>query len=151
MRASFAAGVLPGCVALALFNQRFYGSPFESGYGSTAELFKVEYLTTNLSNYPRWLVETETPVILLAFLAPWFIRTSLSWLFVAMSATLFLCYAFYLPFDNWTYLRFLLPAISLLLILSGAVILNFSERLSYVFLTMADGGFVSRGDGVALG
>jgi Dolichyl-phosphate-mannose-protein mannosyltransferase len=131
--ASFAAGVLPGCVALALFNRRLYGSPLESGYGSTAELFEVEYLATNLSNYPRWLVETETPVILLALLAPWFIRTSLSWLFVAMSATLFLCYVFYLPFDNWTYLRFLLPAISLLLILNGAVILNLSERLPTLF------------------
>ncbi|HEY0285228.1 MAG TPA: STT3 domain-containing protein [Vicinamibacterales bacterium] len=126
----FGAGVLPGCAGLAYFNQSLYGSPFASGYGSTAELFKFQYLGANLSNYPRWLVETETPLIVLALLAPWLIRTSLSWLFVGMSATLFACYAFYRPFDNWTYLRFLLPAIPLLLILSGAAILHLSQRLS---------------------
>ena len=125
----FAAGIVPGCVGLALLNRSLYGSPFESGYGSTAELFKIEYLTSNLSSYPRWLIETETPLILLAFVAPWCIRTSLSWLFLALSATLFASYAFYLPFDNWTYLRFLLPAIPLLLILSSVVILQLSQRL----------------------
>lgn len=130
---AYAAGVLPGCVGLALINRSLYGSPFESGYGSTAELFKIEYLGANLSSYPRWLVETETPFIVLALLAPWFIRTSLSWLFVAISATLFACYAFYLPFDNWTYLRFLLPAIPLLLILSGAVVLHLTQRLPSPF------------------
>ncbi len=42
---AFAAGVVPGCVGLALLNRSLYGSPFESGYGSTAELFKLEYLS----------------------------------------------------------------------------------------------------------
>lgn len=126
---SFAAGVLPGCIGLALINRSLYGSPLASGYGSTAELFKLEYLSTNLTTYPRWLVETETPLILLAFAAPWIVRTSLSWVFVAITATLFASYAVYLPFDNWTYLRFLLPAIALMLILTGAVILHLSDRL----------------------
>ena len=126
---AFAAGVVPGCVGLALINRALYGSPFESGYGSTAELFKFEYLGANLSTYPRWLIETETPFIALAVLAPWLIRTSMSWLFVASSAIVFACYAFYLPFDNWTYLRFLLPAISLLLILSSAVVLHVAHHL----------------------
>ncbi|HET9469025.1 MAG TPA: glycosyltransferase family 39 protein [Vicinamibacterales bacterium] len=126
---AFASGVLPGCVALALVNRSLYGSAFESGYGSTAELFKLEYLGANLSNYPRWLVETETPLILLAFAAPWCIRTPRTWLFIAISAALFASYAFYLPFDNWTYLRFLLPAISVLLILTAAVLLHLSQRL----------------------
>ncbi len=129
----FGAGVLPGCVGLAWFNQHLYGSPFESGYGSTADLFKLEYLGANLANYPRWLVETETPFIVLAFLAPWLIRTSLSWLFAGISATVFAGYVFYRPFDNWTYLRFLLPAIALLLILNGAVILHLSGRLPLHF------------------
>ncbi len=125
----FAVGVLPGCIALALINLRLYGSPFESGYGSTEELFKIDYLGANLSSYPRWLVETETPFILFALLTPWFIRGPLSWLFVAITAILAASYALYLPFDNWTYLRFLLPAIPLLLILSGGVVLHHTRRL----------------------
>jgi Dolichyl-phosphate-mannose-protein mannosyltransferase len=126
----FAAGLLPGCVVLALINRQLYGSALESGYGSTEELFSLEYLSTNLSSYPRWLVETETPIILFALAAPWFLRTPLSWLFVAITATLAASYAFYLPFDNWTYLRFLLPAISLLLILSSGVIRLVTQKLS---------------------
>lgn len=126
---AFAAGVVPGCVGLALLNRRLYGSPFETGYGSTEELFKIEYLGANLSTYPRWLLETETPLILLAFAAAWFMRTSLTWLFVALITALVASYAFYLPFDNWTYLRFLLPAIALLLILISGVILQISPRL----------------------
>jgi hypothetical protein len=58
----------------------------------------------------------------------------LSWLFVGMSAALFGCYAFYLPFDNWTFLRFLLPAIPLLLMLSSAAVLALSHRLTSVSL-----------------
>jgi hypothetical protein len=134
---AFAAGVLPGCLGLALLNRSLYGSPLESGYGSTAVLFKLEYITANLSSYPRWLVETETPLIFLAFVAPWLIRTSLTWLFAAITATVFVSYAFYLPFDNWTYLRFLLPAVALMLILSGAVILRLSERLPSRFARWA--------------
>ena len=127
--ACFAVGALPGCVGLALINQRLYGSAFESGYGSTEELFKLEYLGTNLTTYPRWLIETETPLILLALAAPWLMRSSLSWMFLALIAVVGASYAFYLPFDNWTYLRFLLPAIALMLVLSGAVILRLAERV----------------------
>ena len=130
---SFAAGVLPGCVGLALLNRNLYGSLLESGYGSTAELFKIEYLSVNLSRYSRWLLATETPLIVLALFAPWLIRTSLSWLFVAISATVVLSYMFYVPFDNWTYLRFLLPAIPLLLIFTAFVILNLTQRLRSPF------------------
>lgn len=130
---SFAAGVLPGCFGLALVNRSLYGSPLESGYGSTAELFKVEFLGANVSSYPRWLVETETPLILLAFVAPWLIRSRLSWLWMAIVATVFVSYAFYVPFDNWTFLRFLLPAIALLLVLTSAVLRDLSERLPSSF------------------
>ena len=127
--ACFAAGAMPGAIAVALINRSLYGSPFESGYGSTEELFKLEYLSANLSSYPRWLVETETPLILIAFAAPWVIRLPLTWLFLAIVATLSASYAFYVPFDNWTYLRFLLPAIALLFVLTSGVILVLSQRL----------------------
>jgi hypothetical protein len=125
----FGVGVLPGCVGVALLNRTLYGSPFSSGYGSSEVLFKIEHLTANVSTYPRWLIQTETPVVLLAVLAPWLIRVPLVWLLAAIPVTLFGCYAFYLPFDNWTYLRFLLPGIPALLILSSAVLLHFLQRV----------------------
>ena len=126
----YGAGALPGCIAVAVLNRTLYGSPFASGYGSSEFLFKIENLGANLSTYPRWLIETETPFVLLAFVAPWLIRSPLRRMFAAMAATTFVCYVFYLPFDNWTYLRFLLPAIPLMLILSSAVTLHLARRLS---------------------
>lgn len=133
----FAVGVLPGCVAIGVFNLTLYGSPLESGYGSVLHIFNGEYLKANLARYPRWLLETETPFVCLAVLAPWLLRSSLaahrlSWLFLGMSATLFACYAFYLPFDSWTFLRFLLPAIPLLLISSSAAVFSLAQRIASV-------------------
>jgi hypothetical protein len=129
----FSLGVIPGCVGVALLNSTLYGSPLASGYGSMSELFRASYFWPNLSRYARWLIETETPLVVLAPVALLFFRGSerrLSWLFVAFSAALYACYAFYLPFDSWTYLRFLLPGIALILMLSAASILQLSARMS---------------------
>ena len=138
----YSIAVIPGCVVVAVVNARLYGSPLTSGY-SGDNLFKMENLWTNLSRYPRWLIEMETPFILLA-VAGWFIlrrgesskgirrfgaKGRFSNLVVAFVLVLYACYAIYLPFDNWTFLRFLLPAISLLLLLCGVAVSEFGVRL----------------------
>jgi hypothetical protein len=41
---------------------------------------------------------------------------------------LYACYAVYVPFDDWTFLRFLLPAIALLLLLCSVVISEAGRR-----------------------
>jgi len=139
----FSAAVIPGCIAVAVVNTRLYGSPLASGYGGMSGLFKIEYFWTNLSQYSRWLLDMETPFILLAPVG-WFLlrrregsqddsrvreRGRLSGLFVVFAVALYACYATYLPFDNWTYLRFLLPAISLLLLLCALTVSDLGERL----------------------
>ena len=132
--AIFAAAVACGCLGVALINRRLYGSPGASGYGSLEELFKLEHVAPNVANYSRWLVDTETPFILLAFIAPWVLAKGsgarrLAWLYLGIFGVIFVIYLFYITFDNWTYLRFLLPAIPLLLGLSSAVALALSSRL----------------------
>ncbi len=139
----FSVAVIPGCVAVAVVNARLYGSPLSSGYGAMSGLFKIDYFWTNLSQYSRWLLDMETPFILLAP-AGWFLlkrregshddarareRGRLSGLFVVFAVALYGCYATYLPFDNWTYLRFLLPAISLLLLYCALTVYDLGERL----------------------
>jgi hypothetical protein len=133
--ALFAIGVIPGCAAVAMIHTHLYGSPLVSGYGSASTIFRAEYLPANLSRYPRWLIQTETPLICLGMIAPWLFNTQprkrlLAILFLATVLVLFACYAFYLPFENWTYLRFLLPAIALLLILTGVALVDSARRLS---------------------
>ena len=139
----FSAAIIPGCVAVAFVNARLYGSPLLSGYGDTSGLFNVDYFWTNLSRYSRWLLEIETPFVLLAPVG-WYLltrregsqddsharaRRRLSNLFVVFAVALYGCYAVYLPFDNWTFLRFLLPGISLLLLLCGLAVSSLGERL----------------------
>jgi hypothetical protein len=131
--AVFGAAVALGCVGVALFNRHLYGSAGASGYGSLEELFKLEHASTNLVNYTRWVVETETPFIFLCVIAPWVLPKHsagrrLAWFYLGISAVVFGLYLFYVTFDNWTYVRFLLPAIPLLLALCSAVALSLSSR-----------------------
>jgi len=135
----FAAPVATACLLIAVLNRVLYGSPLESGYGSLGYLFQQERISQNLQRYFGWLVELHTPGILLAFVAPLIRRRSqdstsrpllpLSWPMLMFSGVLLSCYLPYFVFDNWTFLRFLLPAIPLLFILASLVIVRAIERL----------------------
>jgi hypothetical protein len=143
----FSAGVIPGCLVIAVVNAKLYGSPLLSGYGDTSLLFKREYFSTNLAQYSRWLLEMETPLILLAPVG-WFLlkrregssdigrfgaQGRFSQLIVVFVVGLYACYATYVPFSNWTFLRFLLPAIALLLLLCALAVVEIGERLHSFF------------------
>ena len=61
---------------------------------------------------------------LLALAAPFIVaREKLRDVALALGMVLATCvvYFFYTPFDEWSYLRFLLPAIALMLVLASAV------------------------------
>ncbi|HEV3215855.1 MAG TPA: glycosyltransferase family 39 protein [Vicinamibacterales bacterium] len=134
----FGLGVAPGVLAIAAINAALYGSPLQSGYGSLSTIFSLEGLRANVARYPRWLLESQTPFVCLAAGAPWLLRRrELVLLLLGMSVALFACYAFYQPFDSWLFLRFLLPAIPLLLILSSAVALTLLSRVSWKWQPLA--------------
>jgi hypothetical protein len=127
---AFAIGVVPGAVALALINRTLYGSPFLSGYGDVRGYFDVAHVAHNLVFYPRWLFETQGPFVFLALLAPVALRRRAASdehgpqlplaTFAALGAVLLGIYALYLPFDDWTYVRFMLPGLPLALALAAA-------------------------------
>lgn len=120
--ALYAASSVPGCVIVALTQDAFYGSPFASGYGSLAALFSLSYVPANVGRYLGWLWSTHTAAIALALLAPWLLPGSLTALALVMFLVNLALYVPYVVFDDWSYLRFLLPTIPLLLILSVAVL-----------------------------
>lgn len=123
----FLGGAMPSFGVLALLNQVWYGSVTGSGY-PVRELFRFEYFWTNVISYPRWLIETQTPFVFLAPVALlWVHRTRI--LLAAVALVVALSYAFYAPFDQWTYLRFLLPAFPALLILASVCALWMLSRL----------------------
>jgi hypothetical protein len=150
---SSVAATAPGVLVVAMLQWRLYGSPFASGYGSLSALFSLSHVAPNLARYSRWLVETQTPLVLLGLAAPWFgVSRSTSsgdgaWhprgrvgpategravealVVLGFSAA---CGALYLPyvvFEEWWYLRFLLPGLLPLAALVGVTLSATTARL----------------------
>jgi len=138
----FAAGALPGCAAAAVLNAHWYGSPLASGYGSFHYLYQAANLWPNLARYPRWLVDSQTPIVMLALAAPFLLprvvptgeeiraprATAAMWLVFVLAV--FACYAFYAPFDAWWYLRFILPAFAPLTVLAAVGMVQVAARVA---------------------
>jgi 4-amino-4-deoxy-L-arabinose transferase-like glycosyltransferase len=131
---SFAVGAVPGAAAMAWLNAARYGSSLTSGYGSTDILFSLAHIGPNLARYPRWLLETETPFVLAAVFVPWWAlrsRTRDPRLVIVLISAIVLTAATYLAytvFDDWWYIRFLLPALAAAFILSVPVWLQLARR-----------------------
>ena len=105
-------------------NNGLYGSPFRTGYGQLGDIFSLSAFSVNASRYFSWLVETHTPFPLLAFAAPFLVlREKREDAALSIGLILATCaiYFFYTLFDEWSYLRFLLPAIALMVLLASAV------------------------------
>jgi hypothetical protein len=116
-----ATGVLVGAAVVAYLNTTLFGAAGSSGYGAPRDLYELSYAPVNFVRYTQWLMQTETVLVfaalagLIALSEKAFVRR---WaMFAAADFTIvLLSYLFYRPFDNWTYLRFLLPAYPLLFV-----------------------------------
>jgi hypothetical protein len=130
----FGAALVPAAVAIALLNAHLYGSPLRSGYGPLNVLYSVDRVWPNLVLYTGWLLDTQTPLILLAFAAPLVIpgkradRRLITLTGVLFPVVLLALYLPYFVFETWTFLRFLLPAYPPLLGATAAVIVTLLRR-----------------------
>ena len=134
--ALFVFGLLPGAIAAGWLNTQWYGSALASGYGSADELFSASRAGRNAMNYVGWLAETS-PIALLGL-------AGLAWparrlwpasqssrdvlLLVVVAAAAIGPYLFYLSYEHWWYLRFLLPAWPALFIGAAAVLESVRKR-----------------------
>jgi hypothetical protein len=77
-----------------------------------------------------WLLQAETPIVLLAVAAPFLARDRRQplWL-LAVVASVFACYIPYEVFNAWWYLRFLLPAYPPLLVLTASALTALVARM----------------------
>lgn len=128
---------LPAGIAVATIAALFtlwYGAPWNSGYGGASQIFLASNIVPNLKRYPVWLWDTQSPFILLTLLplVPPFSR-EVDRRSVLLCTTLFaatlLSYLVYSPFDDWWYLRFLLPALPALFVLLAIGIVSAGRRL----------------------
>jgi hypothetical protein len=127
-------------LAFAWWQQRLYGAATETGYGAISTLFSTANIGPNLATYPGWLIETHGYSVFLGLLAPWLLARGSAapllprhravqvalWSLV-MCAALFGFYALYLPFDSWSYTRFLLPVLPLAFVLAAATVMAIVE------------------------
>ena len=120
---TYVLAVLPGFCLVAAVNAYLYGSPLISGYGDLGPLYKLSNAPINLKRYGGWLVMSQTPAIVMAIVGVAAPPRLVNWFLAAFASGVFLAYLFYSPFDDWWYLRFLLPALPALLLLmtAGAV------------------------------
>ena len=134
LRAGAIAGVaaLPGVVAALALNAALYGSPFTSGYGSLEALFAVAHVPVNLAQYGRTWIASGSPLVLLAMAAPWLVereRRADTWALGLLAGALSVVYLAYRPFPEWWYLRFLLPAVVLSLVLASSAVFALARRV----------------------
>jgi 4-amino-4-deoxy-L-arabinose transferase-like glycosyltransferase len=107
-----AAGFAIGVIAQMAIQNHLFGSPFSSGYGAAGNLFSLDHLATNLGIFTRHLWTVAGPFWLLGLLLGLVAarpepRGKPAAVCLAVAAP----YVFYLPFDHWETMRFLLPGL----------------------------------------
>jgi hypothetical protein len=124
----FVAALTPGLIVLGWIQNVRYGSPVRFGYGPLSDAFSTRNIVPNLSRYPRWLTSTHTWFIWMSLAAPlWIVRRArqpaLAWLAALLAGATWLAYLPYLYFQphEWSYTRFLLPAVPVMLVFACAV------------------------------
>ena len=129
--ALMAAAALPGIIAMLWLNQQLYGSAVASGYGDAAQLFGAAHLNQNLSNFGRALFETQYLVPLIGLAAPIVFanhQRRIAVLLLLGAIVVTLIYVLYQPYPEWWYLRFLIPALVMFIILTSAVGVALASR-----------------------
>ena len=125
------AAALPGIAVMWWLNQRLYGSAIGSGYGDAAQLFSVSHINQNLSNFGRAFLDTQYLVPLLGLVAPVVFtddKRRMAIVLLLAAAVVAAIYFLYQPYPEWWYLRFLIPSIVLLVILTSAAGVELASR-----------------------
>jgi hypothetical protein len=120
-RLRYATTLAAGIAGLAAVQWALYGSPTLSGHGSASNLFRLERVPANVTNYLWWFTVVHTPLIYIAIVAAFREARSRRMFFVflaifALEAAPYLAYA---KVPEWETLRFWLPGIPFLLIVAA--------------------------------
>lgn len=127
----------PAALWLFWFNHRMYGSPLLTGYGEVTGWWAWEFVPTTLASYARWLPAIFTPVVVLAFAAPWLRVVSRRLLMVlGLWAGGFLVFyvCYWATYSDWFNMRFVLPGMPALIILGLHVLRALLARTRWRFL-----------------
>jgi hypothetical protein len=115
----FALGATPGLAYFLAFNHIVYGHALRSGYPALANEFALGFFPKRFHHYTHWLGRTFTPLVPLAWLGVVTSRDTRRRdriLLLVWFASFFVFFCCYRHYDEWTYLRFLMPAFPALII-----------------------------------
>jgi hypothetical protein len=137
----FTLPIIPACIAIAIINNYQFGSPLRSGYGPAKYLYSWSNVRENVPLYYAWMRQSQTLAIFLSAPVAAFLllnrpdsafgaaRRSTVALWTGFVALVFGAYLPYLVFDNWFWLRFVLPAWPVLLVLTALGIFRICSSL----------------------
>jgi hypothetical protein len=127
-RIVFASPVAVAGLLLALIQSLLYGSPLRSGYGTAEELFAISNIAPNAYRYFTWLVATAPVLFLAVFGFNRLRRDRTTQVLSAFVVLMIGSYLVYAVFDDWSYLRFLLPAMAVLAIFAAVELAAWIDR-----------------------
>ena len=121
-------------LTVAWLNAQWFGSPLASGYGTSADLYALSNIWPNLQRYPLWLWRSQSPLMLIALASFAIVRRRgevaaaviAAW---AMFFATLASYVVYFPFQEWWYLRFLMPGLGAFFALAGAGLIVVARRV----------------------
>jgi hypothetical protein len=128
---SLVAGASLGVIVMLLLNRSLYGSLVGSGYGAARDLFSLSHVGENIGNYARAIAATQYVVPAVGLLAPFVLPSAhrrVTVVLLAAAAITTGIYLVYTPFPEWWYLRFLMPALVIMVILASAVAVDLASR-----------------------
>lgn len=110
----WATGLAPGVVVVALLHTLWYGAPWRSGYGDASELYSATNVARNVGVYATWLFGSAPAVAAAVACAAVAVRRGplavrLLVAFLALNIAVYLPYA---TFEEWHYLRFIIPGLA---------------------------------------
>jgi hypothetical protein len=122
------AGLAIGLVPQLVLQAYLFGSPLATGYGNTSALFSWSHVVDNLGIFSKHMWFVVGPVWLLGLIVGIFAgrpepRTKPLIVFGAVVAP----YLFFLPFDHWETLRYLLPGLAILTVTVAAGLMRFAR------------------------
>jgi len=128
--AIFGLCIAAACLAVVAIQRTYYGSALNSGYGTLAAIYRLDRVGPNAQRYFSWMSEVHTPVWMMAAAAPFLLPGALTRLFAGLVLVNAACYLPYVVFDHWSYLRFLLPTLPLVVIMVIAAVDAICRRAS---------------------
>ncbi len=145
-------GVAAAAVVQMALQAHLFGNPMATGYGSGEVLFSWQAFPQNVDIYARqsWQALGGLWLVVLGAGA-WMMRGPRASTLIAVAAAVALPYLFYIRFDHWETLRFLLPGLVPLSILVAAGVTRLATALRVpiaagIVLVVFAGAFAMRSE-----